>query len=86
MNHRDLWFVGLLTLAYIYLDGIATGATRRAAPAPLEALPDEPPAPDAGPVTDACPRDLAHPISLRGDGAMWCRACDEGFFPAVMVI
>jgi hypothetical protein len=29
----------------------------------------------------ACPRDLTHRVSLRADGAMWCLACDEAFYP-----
>lgn len=84
MNHRDIWFVGLLALAYLYLDAAAPAVRRLAALEP-HSLPPLDEDPDFQPfsfaVADACPRDLRHPINLRGDGAKWCLACDEAFYP-----
>ena len=88
MSHRDVWFVGLLALAYLYLDAAAPSARRAgvardsAGPAPAGDAAD----PFDAFATDSCPRDGSHSISLRADGAMWCLACDEGFFPAGLVI
>lgn len=28
-----------------------------------------------------CPRDPAHAAVVRADGALWCRACDQAFYP-----
>lgn len=85
MNHRDVWFVGLLALAYLYVDASAP-PTRRDAPARQRPLPPEAEnpveEPRAWPAVESCPRDLSHVISLRGDGAKWCLACDEAFYPA----
>lgn len=87
MNHRDIWFVGLLALAYLYLDASAPEA-RRAALAPPQDAPPLDPEPSEEPVgyayADACPRDPAHAVSLRGDGAKWCLTCDEGFYPVAI--
>lgn len=89
MNRRDIWLVGLLALAYIYLDSATPTSRRTAAPASWA----RPPADEDGAIDsvafddpDACPRDLSHPVSLRADGAKWCLTCDEGFYPAVMAI
>ena len=90
MNHRDVWFVGLLALAYLYLDA-AVPALRRGSLArqprfePLREA-DKAEEPVAFDVVDACPRDLSHAILMRGDGAKWCLSCDEAFFPAALVI
>jgi hypothetical protein len=84
MNSRDLCFLGLLALAYLYLD--ARGA--QAAPHPHS----RPHSPEQEPtdlwratlparVEPACPRQGAHPVSRRADGAVWCHHCDEGFYP-----
>jgi hypothetical protein len=86
MNHREFWFVGLLALAYIYLDGSALAAQREDMVASPGPLPDDPAPPVLPRVTDACPRDLSHRISLRRDGALWCIACDEGFYPVGLLI
>ena len=80
MNHRDVWFVGLLALAYLYLDAAAPTGRRQGV---AREAGDVPGGTDG---SEACPRDLSHRISLRADGAMWCLACDEGFFPAGLVI
>ncbi len=90
MNHRDIWFVGLIALACLYLDA-ATPALRRGA---LARRPRLEPRGDADNAEDAlafetlegCPRDLSHAILKRGDGAKWCLSCDEAFFPAALVI
>lgn len=76
MNSKDLCFLGLLALAYLYLDSGPAGEQ------PVRRLSV---ADDAGsaPGDPVCPRDAAHPVSHRGDGALWCRGCDEGFFPVV---
>jgi hypothetical protein len=88
MNHRDVWFVGLLALAYLYLDAAAPATRRQGATRAAGGDPRVDDAADAIGVfaTEGCPRDGSHSISLRADGAMWCLACDEGFFPAGLVI
>lgn len=82
MNHRDIYFVGLLALVYLYFEGPGPEMSRGEVVRSLPPLPDDSTPPAGLPVTDACPRDLSHQISLRGDGAIWCLACDEGFFPS----
>jgi hypothetical protein len=89
MKERDVWLVGLLALTYLYLDAAAPrGRIRVQAPAGSSLPPEEPTALPSLPdfARDACPRDAAHSVSLRPDGAMWCLACDEGFFPVEMVM
>jgi hypothetical protein len=84
MNHRDVWFVGLLALAYLYLDAAAPAARRTSGvlAQPLRPLPDEIPVEPFGfPAIDGCPRDDSHPVSRRDDGAKWCLRCDEAFYP-----
>jgi hypothetical protein len=86
MNHRDVWIVGLLALAYLYLDSASPrgrGKIQLAGFAPRE---DDPVPWLPALAADGCPRNLSHSVSLRSDGAMWCLGCDEGFFPAEMVI
>lgn len=82
MNRKDAWFLGLLALAYLYVD--ATPAPRamsddlperRAERAPSRLLPVRV-VPRA-----VCPRDQLHPVAHRADGAIWCRGCDEAFYP-----
>ncbi|MBW3630318.1 MAG: hypothetical protein KY464_13600 [Gemmatimonadetes bacterium] len=34
---------------------------------------------------DVCPRNELHSVALRADGAMWCRGCDEAFYPQVAI-
>lgn len=89
MNHRDVWFVGLLALAYLYLDASAPAARREALvpDPPLPPLRDDP-GEEILPFTPdvTCPRDLTHTIRVRGDGAKWCLTCDEAFYPVGMVI
>lgn len=90
MNHRDVWFVGLLALAYLYLDSPAPAARwsapHRHRPGPLP--PREDPSCDTGReasgLAELCPRDLGHVVSVRGDGAKWCHSCDEAFYPAAI--
>lgn len=83
MNPRDVWFVGLLALAYLYFD--STAPERRAsAGAKVTPLPVPQRAP-VGPMP-VCPRDDAHPVSLRRDGVKWCLACDEAFYPVALAI
>lgn len=79
MNHRDLWFVGLLALAYLYLDA---GTPQGRSSAPRLAPPSDPEG-LTGP--DGCPRDLSHPVRRRGDGAKWCLSCDEAFYPLAII-
>jgi hypothetical protein len=88
MNHRDLWFVGLLALAYLYLDGTGSAAPSEAQvrSEPLPPFEDDSTEEPFALAADACPRDFAHPISLRADGAMWCLTCDEGFYPVGLVM
>lgn len=87
MNHRDVWFVGLLALAYLYLDATgpayrrATGAQQATLPSGEDSSAGEP---FVLPIADACPRDLSHPIRLRDDGAKWCLSCDEAFYPVAI--
>ena len=91
MSQKDAWFLGLLALAYMYVDSSS------AAPAVSDEEPLPAPAPPvAEPAAVAlsrrflpvrivpravCPRDQLHPVAHRADGAIWCRGCDEGFYP-----
>jgi len=34
---------------------------------------------------DTCPRDHRHAVALRTDGALWCRGCDEAFYPQALI-
>ena len=34
---------------------------------------------------DVCPRNPLHAVAHRADGAMWCRGCDEAFYPQVTI-
>lgn len=92
MNQKDLCFLGLLALAYLYLDATSEQAVptdRRLAGG------DEPasvsPAGGTARVRYAalvaleptCPRDAEHLVSHRKDGAMWCRGCDRAYYPSV---
>jgi hypothetical protein len=83
MSRKDVWFLGLFAMAYLYLDklpGAAPEVERRpvgtAPPRRSVALVKLTP-------HAACPRDLGHPINLRADGALWCHSCDEAFYPHV---
>jgi hypothetical protein len=81
MNRKDVWFLGLFAVAYLYLDRLP----------PIAAEPERAPRPEAPQRRSmalvrvaphaACPRDLGHPINLRADGALWCHSCDEAFYP-----
>ena len=96
MNHKDLCFLGLIALAYVYLDA-RIEETR----APQPAQPPQPPQParlpyggipgtsivlrsarSLVPREPGCPRDQAHRITRRADGAIWCRGCDEAYYPS----
>ena len=91
MTQNDAWFVGLLALAYLYLD--STPAPRQMSD--NEFIPG--PVPTDEPVDfsrllpvhvadrDVCPRNHLHPVAVRADGAMWCRGCDEAFYPEVVL-
>lgn len=85
MNHKDVWLLGLFAFAFAYLEAAYARPPAEAeedeARAPAEELPVFPVASRGVVPRSACPRDLAHRVSLRGDGAMWCMSCDEGFFP-----
>jgi hypothetical protein len=88
MSQKDGWFLGLLALAYLYVDSspapraMSDDAFTPAPPSSEEAVP-------VGsrllPVRvipgDVCPRNAQHTVALRPDGAMWCRGCDEAFYP-----
>ena len=90
MSQKDGWFVGLLAMIFLYLDssfasrptsnnarqlpsadGDSTGNSRLL---PVRVIP-----------RGVCPRNHLHPVTLRGDGAMWCRGCDEAFYPQAVV-
>lgn len=96
MNQKDPWILGLLVLAYLCLDSISpprsmTDDAQTPAPRPADEdsldssrlLPV--PVARALPVkvtpSDVCPRNPLHRVALRADGAMWCRGCDEAFYP-----
>lgn len=82
MNQKDIYILGLLALAYAYLD--RSGA-RTLAPVRIRSLPAPGRRPLPAPVQPraGCPKVGSHPVALRPDGAVWCRACDQGFFPRV---
>ena len=99
MNSKDGLFLGLLALAYLYVDATSTPRPmsddpRTPAPSPSEEPVDSSrllpvPVPRALPVKlvprDVCPRNQLHAVALRPDGAMWCRGCDEAFYPQVTI-
>ena len=100
MNQKDTWFLSLLALAFLYLDSLATpGAmsddARTPAPSPSDEEPGDQsrllPVPVARSLParvvprDVCPRNQLHAVALRADGAMWCRGCDEAFYPRVAI-
>ena len=82
MNQKDVYFLGLLALAYVYLDRTGSRtlapASRRPLPVPIRRALPVPVRPRA-----ACPKVAAHPVAQRWDGALWCRGCDQAFFPRV---
>ena len=90
MNHKDLCFLGLIALAYVYLDARIeeTRAPQAPVPAPLPygGIPGTSivlrPTRAVVPREAGCPRDDAHPITRRADGAIWCRGCDEAYYPS----
>jgi hypothetical protein len=85
MSRKDVWFLGLFAVAYLYLDKLPPSAAAEPGRAPLPAAPPQRRSMALVKVTPhaACPRDLGHPINLRADGALWCHSCDEAFYPAV---
>ena len=99
MNPKDGLFLGLLALAYLYVDATSTPRpmsddARIPAPSPSEEPADRSrllpvPLARALPVKlvprDVCPRNQLHAVALRPDGAMWCRGCDEAFYPQVTI-
>ena len=99
MNEKDGWFVGLLALAFLYLDAATTPRTmsddaRTPSSSPADESSDRSrllpvPVARALPVKlaarDVCPRNELQSVSLRADGAMWCRGCDEAFYPEVTI-
>lgn len=82
MSQKDVYFLGLLALAYVYLDRSGSRtlppSPRRSLPVPVRRLLPVPVHPRPG-----CPKVSAHPVALRPDGAVWCRGCDQAFFPRV---
>ena len=82
MNEKDVYLLGLLALAYFFVDG-------RADPAPVaRRLPAHAAAPAWGPAqpgvvpAGVCPRGIGHPVLHRKhDDAVWCLVCDEAFYP-----
>lgn len=94
MDHKDLCFLGLIALAYVYLEARLEESLEAPAPAPAPLRPElaATPATATGadlffgvspaPVDPGCPRFADHPISRRADGAIWCRGCDEAFYPS----
>ena len=100
MNQKDGLFLGLLALAYLFLDATSTprpmsDEPHSPVPSPSQGEPREPsrllpvPVARALPVKrvprDVCPRNPLHAVALRADGAMWCRGCDEAFYPQVTI-
>src|SRR5687768_17603373 len=100
MNQKDGLFLGLLALAYLYVDATSTPRPMSddvcsPVPTPSEDEPREAsrllpvPLVRALPVKlvprDVCPRNPLHAVALRADGAMWCRGCDEAFYPQVTI-
>jgi hypothetical protein len=97
MNQKDGWFLGLLALAFLYLDSSLAPRAMSDDARPNLSVPsdDESPAgsrllpvpvtpgalPALVPAGDVCPRNRGHAVALRADGAMWCRGCDEAFYP-----
>ena len=99
MNQKDGLFLGLLALAYLYVDATSTPRPMSDDVGTPPSSPSEEPADHsrllpvplvrALPVKrverDVCPRNPSHAVALRADGAMWCRGCDEAFYPQVTI-
>jgi hypothetical protein len=100
MSQKDGWFLGLLALAYLYIDATSRRRPMRDdARIPASSRADDElrdpsrflpvPVVRSLPVKvtprDVCPRNHLHPVALRPDGAMWCRGCDEAFYPQVTI-
>lgn len=81
MTRTDACFLGLFAMAYLYLDRTPP-AGPAARPLPVVRRSRSMALVRVTPHA-ACPRDLDHPINLRSDGALWCHACDEAFYPQV---
>lgn len=97
MSQRDAWFLGLLALAYLYVD--SSPASRTMSDEELPAPTPSPPADAPSAIVPArrflpvrvvpraaCPRDQLHAVAHRADGAIWCRGCDEAFYPLGAVL
>jgi hypothetical protein len=98
MTEKDGWFLGLLAVAFLVLEAASTTPmsddARTPSPAPGEDPADRSrllpvPVSRALPVRviprDVCPRNPLHAVALRADGAMWCRGCDEAFYPQAAI-
>ena len=98
MNEKDGWFLGLLALAFLFLEAASATSMSEDARTPSPAPGEDPadrsrllpvPVSRALPVKvvppEVCPRNALHAIALRADGAMWCRGCDEAFYPQVAI-
>lgn len=82
MSQKDVCFLGLLAFACVYLDRIGSrtlpAPPRRSLPVPVRRL-----LPVPVELRPGCPKVSTHPVALRSDGAVWCRGCDQAFFPRV---
>src|SRR5688500_10542342 len=99
MNQKDGLFLGLLALAYLYVDATSTPRPMSDDVRTPPSSPSEEPAdrsrllpvplvralPVKSVARDGCPRNPSHAVALRADGAMWCRGCDEAFYPQVTI-
>ena len=87
MNSKDGWFLGILALAYLYLDLIPTSVSEvdrgrgLTPPGDRDRKPGHRPSVERVPST-ACPRQDLHLVTIREDGAIWCHPCDEAFYPS----
>lgn len=82
MTHRDVCFLSLLALTYLYLDTYAPRDEAEEGGAGADTGPAQAVRPSE-PSPDRCPRSPEHTVHLRGDGAKWCRGCDQAFFPTL---
>ena len=90
MSQKDGWFVGLLAMIYLYLDSSfaprpVTEEARHVTPAERNSVGSSRFLPVRAIPRGVCPRNHLHPVTLRGDGAMWCRGCDEAFYPQAAI-
>jgi hypothetical protein len=96
MRPKDVWFLGLAALVILSLASPPTDRAMSEDDLSLRPLPPEADPSRSGEASRrllparvvpraVCPRDALHPVTHRADGAIWCRGCDEAFYPQLAI-